>query len=261
LLLPGIAEFALCGCCWGVHNGRVMKPNKKTERKTMNSKMRHLVEWMIIKAIDGTLIASREQSLRVRSKWKTEFDLAVEELEWRGCRREALFKSLIVSQEIQIPAIPQSRIARRIAAKLEHLVTEMSSFEDTGVMISTDDLENAVSERIDDGLVSSPVFAVTKYMQKRAAMYRAWADLRDQLTVRRRDFLNRVGPLFPVIYAVVATGRPRTETVAKTLKGIGIPVDDSNLRTYRRDFERDFPAAYREIFESLIRIHEASPRE
>lgn len=225
----------------------------------MNAKIRDLVEWMIIEAIDGTLIASREKSLRVLPSFKRKFEFAVEELEWKGCRREALFKSLIVAQEIQIPAIPHSRIARTIATKLENLATAMSSFESTGVMVSTDEPENAGSERVDDGLVSSPVFGVTKYMQQRAAMYRAWADTRDQLTVPRRDLLNRVSPLFPVIYAVVATGKPCTETIAKTLRAIGITIHDSNLRTYRREFKRDFPAAYREIFESLTRIHEASP--
>lgn len=224
----------------------------------MNSQIRHLVEWMIIKAIDETLIASREQSPRVRPKWKTEFELAVEELEWRGCRREALFKSLVVAQEIRIPAIPHSRIARTIAAKLENLAAAMSSFESTGVMVSSDEPENASNER-NDGLVSSPVFGVTKYMQQRAAMYRAWADARDQLTAPRRDLLNRVGPLFPVIYAEATTDKPRTETIAKVLNAVGIPVHDSNLRTYLREFRRDFPFAYREIGACLIKIHEASP--
>jgi hypothetical protein len=141
-----------------------------------------------------------------------------------------------------------ARHVQSLAANLENLAADMSKFEDMGFMV------------LDDNYVDMmPVSALEVYMLRRAKMYRAWAASREQWTVPRRDLLNRWVHLIPVIYVEAATGKPRTQTVAKLLKAVGIPCDESQLRLHLRELKRDFAGAYGNLLRELRKLHLDSP--
>ena len=140
-----------------------------------------------------------------------------------------------------------------LAESLENLAADVSEFEDIGALAVLDDehaelLRLSLPKEKQDGVIRSPLFGLPQYMLRRAKMYRAWAHARERWSVPRHDLLNRVVHLMPLIYCEAATRKPHTQAVARLLNAAFIRSDESELRLHLREFKRDFPEAYRNIF-------------
>jgi hypothetical protein len=224
-----------------------------------------IADWLIVNLIDLESIhpAEKFQSKAVRPKEKENFAFAFDVLVEKGCHPEALLQAIGSAKAFYIAPLPSSSEVQQVAQQMEEIADVIAEFEKQPFLAVFDELE---AKRLSLGRKQLapnhsgfgpklPFVGLPKYLRIRARMYREWGKLCRQKVTPRRDLLERVARLYPLVYATVATGKTRSEQIAVVLKGAAISdAQPGQLRRELGQFKRDCPHAYQDLVSHLRKM-------
>ena len=219
-----------------------------------------MVDWAVFIALPRGNLEPLNR-YRVLPEDRDVFKKKLRELVAAGCDQRALVTALWMANTVQVESFPSATRIRSLAKRARDLADEISRLEASHFMAYQN--EEAVSksgrgqEDIDDISMAFPHFALPKWLRKRAEMYDEWLQIAKKKGSPRRELLDRVKRVYPVLYVKWATNRPFYEKVATVLRLSGIADVKSEAQFERevRAFESDYPITTSEIRILLQQVH------
>lgn len=224
-----------------------------------------VADWLVVNLIDLEAIhpAEKFRLETVRPKERRNFDIGFKALVEKGCRPKALLQAIGSAKAICVAPLPSSREVQRAAEQMEEIAKVIAEFEKQPFLAVLDEHE-AQRSRLgrkqrppahSDLGPRLPFVNLPKYLRIRARMYREWGRLCRLKVTPRRDLLQRVARLYPLVYAAIATGKTRSEQIAAVLKGAAISdAEPGQLRKELGQFKKDCPHAYIDLVRQLRKI-------
>jgi hypothetical protein len=223
---------------------------EKVQSSAVDARKRknRMVDWAVFIALPRGNLEPLNR-YRVLPEDRDVFKKKLRELVAAGCDQRALVTALWMANTVQVESFPSATRIRSLAKRVRDLADEISRLEASHFMAYQN--EDAVSK------CGRGHFALPKWLRKRAEMYDEWLQIAKKKGSPRRELLDRVKRVYPVLYVKWATNRPFYEKVATLLRLSGI-ADVKSAAQFEREvraFESDYPITTSDIRLLLQQVH------